>query len=470
MSGRTASLSAGVSPDAERWIFWYLALTPLWWFLGLLVPVGAAGIVLLYALRPRTDPTVTAVCWLWFSATAAQSVSAVVNWASSAEPTGELVRSLASFSSTGWVLLGMCFGVGCSYRLSAPRLARSVSFQALWILILSAVGYAAFAVGGDSRLEMPSLLAVAIPSLADPGTINFSMRFFLKEDFMGDSVFRLVLFFPWSTGLALAGFLTLLLAFHERGFKWRVVAMAGGLTGFVLSYSRAVFAASVVGVAAIVMLRSRNRTRLWLIIGAALLAELALVLGFGPETGISDVYRAFTQARAGSSEARNELYRAAWRGFLQSPWIGHGWFGQTYARWMPINIGSHSTFYGALYVGGVLTFAVVCTAYAGTLWLCLSRLRTGGEAIVEALALLLVYGITSYGETIQTLVPSLLVSFVWIGGEMAVGKPGSRDSEIRSQARTMASLAYRRRWCGAPPLLPGAGAECDSNLLPGSSS
>jgi hypothetical protein len=88
------SVSAACVPDAERWIFWYLALTPLWWATGLIVPLGTLGIVWLYVMRPRADPVVTAVCWLWFSVAAAQSLSAVVNWSFNDESTAELAHSL----------------------------------------------------------------------------------------------------------------------------------------------------------------------------------------------------------------------------------------------------------------------------------------------------------------------------------------------------------------------------------------
>lgn len=460
MTGRALSTLAGHGPDAERWIFWYMALTPLWWVTGTIVPIGIAGLVWLYVARPRTDAAVTTVSWLWFSIAVAQYLSSVINWSFGNETDGDLAHSFVSLSSTGWILIGMCFGVGCSYRLAAPRLVRAVCLQALWILVFAALGYAVFVIGGNSHLEVPSLLAVAVPSLGDPGKANFVMRFFLKEDFMGDPAFRLVLFFPWSTGLALAGLLILLLAFCERAAVWRLVALAGGVTGLVLSYSRAVFAASIVAGAVIVALRSRIRTKLWFVIGAGTLTDLALLMGLGPESGVSDLYRAFTHARAGSSEARDELYRAAWRGFTQSPWIGHGWFGQTYARWMPINIGSHSAFYGVLYLGGLMTFTVVCLAYGATLWLCLSRLQSGGRALPQAFAMLLVYGITSYGENMQTLVPSLLASFVWIGGEMATTMSETGEGEFSFQTERQAPLAPALR--AAPEhvalRVPGTGA------------
>ena len=221
-------------------------MTPLWWSLGLIVPLGTVGIVWLYAMRPRNDTSTSTVSWLWFGVTIAQSFSAIINWAFGDKSGSELAHSLISLSSTGWALLGMCFAVGSSYRLPAPRLVRAVSFQALWILVLAATGYAAFAIGGDGHLEMPSLLALLIPSLGEPGKLDFVMRFFVKEDFMGEPTFRLILFFPWSTALALAGLLSIVFAFEERSHKWRCIALAGGMTGFILSYSRAVFAASIV--------------------------------------------------------------------------------------------------------------------------------------------------------------------------------------------------------------------------------
>ena len=434
------SAPAGCSPDAERWVFWYLVLTPLWWALGLIVPLGTVGIVWLFVMRPRTDPSVTAVCWLWFSVTAAQSLSAVINWSFSDELAGELARSLTSFSSTGWILLGMCFGVGCSYRLAASRLVRAVCFQALWILVLSALGYAVFAIGGNSRLEMPSLLAMAVPSLGEPGKINFVMRFFLQEDFMGDSMFRLVLFFPWSTGLALAGLLTILLAFQERSFIWRLIALAGGMTGFVLSYSRAVFAASVVAGAVIVMLRSDIRTRLWLIVGAGMLANLALLM--------DSARRRESPTSITSSPRPGPVRPKLVTSFIARPGraLCNHRGSATAGSVKPTPAGCRSTSARTRFLRGALPWRSDnllggLLGLTATLWLCLSRLWSGGQAAPQAFALLLVYGITSYGENMQTLVPSLLVSFVWIGGEMATQASQPRSEALRLQIKAGAPLA-----------------------------
>ena len=136
------------------------------------------------------------------------------------------------------------------------------------------------------------------------------------------------------------------------------------------------------------------------------------------------------------------MRNSRWRALIQMPWIGHGFLlgSKTLPQFDAVNSRSHSTFYGVLYLGGVITFSLVCLAYAATVSLCISRLRSAGQAIPQALALLLVYGITSYGENMQSLVPSLLISFVWIGGEMALIKSEQRNAESQFRIRMEAPL------------------------------
>lgn len=210
------------------------------------------------------------------------------------------------------------------------------------------------------------------------------MRFFITEEFLGAPRFRLELFYPWPTALGIAGMLPLLLATRDPSRRWRAAGLLGGLTALVLSYSRAVFVGFALILAVSVFLRVPARTRVALIAVAGVAANAAFL-----------------------------------HGFLQSPWLGHGWFGDTYARWMPLQIGSHSSFYGVLYRGGLVTFSAVCIAYLATCALCAARWATGAKGAARALALMLVYGMVAYGENIETLVLALLVSFVWIGGELA---------------------------------------------------
>lgn len=426
MNTKPKPSAAPVRSGPEKCLLWYAALTPVWWATGLLTPIQIAGIIWLYVTRPRSDRGVTAVAWLWFAVGISQDLAEFVNWAGSGKPMTELLHRFASLSSNGWVLLGMCLSAGAAYGLTSAAVVRAICIQGAWMLVLSAASYLAYVGTGISDLEIPSLLSAVIPA-AKSNDLHFTMRVYLSDEFLGTSVFRLILFFPWSTGLALAGLLTAALAPREPSWTWRLLGLAGGLTGLVLAYSRAVFVGSAVALSLMAFLRCSVRTRLLAVMGAAAVANGALLAGFDPSMLFGDAYRGFTDARPGSSEGRDLLYAAAWNGFLQAPWIGHGWFGPEYARWMPIAIGSHSTFFGVLYKGGVITFAVLCTAFAVTLAWYVARLREGPSDAALALSVLIVYGMVAYGENLDTLVPSLALTFLWLGGAMAPARPSSLE-------------------------------------------
>jgi len=416
----------------ERCLFWYLVLTPLWWASGTLLPLALAGTFLLFVRRPPRDRTVLAMSLLWFLVGGAQALSGVVNWSWQNEPWTLLPYRMLTMPVTGWVLLGAAIGVGAEYRLASQRIVRSLAVYGAIILLASVASLAIASATGWPSLALKSPIAILLPQDLPSVKQQFTMRFFITdEEFLGyDNVRRLVLFFPWSTGLAMAGMTVMLAAWRDRSLVLRFAAIGGGVAALAGSMSRAGAVAAVVAICTTLFCRLTRGAQLLLTTAGALTMEVASLAGYDPASVLSTAWSAFTDAREGSSEARTLVYRASLEGFYASPIFGNGHVGPLLHPWVPMPIGSHSSFYGLLYTGGIVTFGMFAIAYIATLVALACRLRHGGYATASSFALWIAVGMIAYGEGLFSLVPSCLVMFVWIGG----GLSAARTCVARSDA------------------------------------
>lgn len=202
----------------------------------------------------------------------------------------------------------------------------------------------------------------------------------------------------------------------------------------------------------------------------ALVANFAVLVGFGPvETGRS-FYAAVTKPRSGSSLARYVVYELTWRHVLDSPLIGSGWVSGPAARWLPtMPLGSHSSFYGVLYRGGALTFTMLCIPFLASIVSTVPHLQARRQDGMIALAMLLLIGVVAYGETFQLMVLSLLPAFIWLGSTFRLvtsvmcGRPlrvkvFGRDSGTESTGAVMRPASNAVGMATGPNELRGASA------------
>jgi hypothetical protein len=431
---------------AERYVFWYVALIPLWWAFGMVAPLGMVGVTVLFLRNLPRDPATWLISGLWMAAGLGQCIAAIVNWAWQDLPVTELPRLTFSFTSLGWVLLGMSLAVGRQAGLASPRIVRSICCWMIAVLVLGATAFAVSLVIPIRELIIPSPIALMLPAGMRTATQQFSMNIFLREEFMDSEQVRLVLFFPWANGLGLASAAALLVVWREQDLRWRWAAIAGGALGLILSYSRSAMVAMLVAAALVVFLRVPRGMKLAGAIGAGVLFNAMAMTGWDPYTAFTELYQSFSAARAGSSEARELIAATSWHRFLDSPVVGYGWFSEPFARWLRVPLGSHSTIYGTPYTGGLLTFVPVVLGYAATLAMALGRLLDGDSEGSIAVAILLVIGMMSYGENINTLVPSLLVVFLWLGG--ALRSPHARAPLLDTSAVRLSPLHLVERRTG----------------------
>lgn len=410
----------------ETVLFWFIALTPIWWVCGILVPMVLVGVPVLFLLKPPTSRTMRWVVGLWVLAGLLQALSAGINWSLADEPLDELPRRLLTMYSLGWVMLGMCFGLGSRIAPDSPRLVRAMMLQGASVLGLAVIAYGIRSTTSLREFDIQTPLAVLKGSFPS-AQHHFVAHFFHMEDFGGQDRVRLTLFFPWVAGLGVWGMVIMFAAIQEKAWFWRLVGFAGGLTGLLSSFSRATMVAALLALGLLIALKSPAWLRIAIAGLGAVVLNFAVLLGWDPVTAFDRLHTAFHAARQGSSEVRLIIYDWSWALWQESPWIGYGRMGDVFSRWYSAApIGSHSTFYGTLYTGGVMTFAAVMAAYLAALAVAIRGLRRGDYASQSAFCMLVALGLVAYGESFYSLVPSLTAPLVWLGWRIGSIRPQPR--------------------------------------------
>lgn len=446
--GRGLPPTQAADPLAEACVFWYLVLTPLWWMTGTLVPLGVVGTICLFVRRPPRQASIRLLAALWIAVGVAQAASVIFNWMSAEVPGIGLLRGLGSFVTTGWILIGLAIGVGAEAGLTTPRVVRGICVHAAWLLLFTGVSLFTAHGLGWPELIVPSPLAMLLPGELPVVRFHLQMIFYQSDALLDARTMRLTLFYPWATGLALGGATALLVGTGDRLRGWRIVAAIAGSVAVLLSYSRAAILSLAAAILILAFLRLSRARQAVAALLAGVVVNAALLAGFDPVETVRDVQAEFTNLRPGSSFARAVVYELSWAHFLNRPILGHGWMSGPVATWLPsMPLGSHSSFYGVLYVGGVVTFAALCTAYLTTLAIAAMRLRDRGRDGPVALVLLLLLGVISIGEGINVLVPSLLATFLWLGGAVrpcATGLvPAGRAAQPRRRGHAPAAEPAR---------------------------
>jgi hypothetical protein len=399
----------------------YVRLTPLLWAGGLLSPL-AAILLLRLSLRHARWVRFGAVAWSWWLIGAMQAVSVVVNWVDADLPFRSLLYRLAGATVTGWFFIGAAIGAGRAYRLASARVTRSVCVLGLYVLAVGLVSLLiAFASGMDS-LSVKSPLAFLFPDDLPFVEHSLVMRFFLLDDTLGRTIPRLVLFYPWSVCLGFAGIAIFMIALQDPDRRWRLIGMSGGLFGIVASMSRGALVAFLAAGAVYAWQRVPRACKygalaLGAVTGAVVMTDVSVT------ELVSDLFTSVTEAREGSWEARQVGYDESWHGFLRSPVFGSGWPGELISNTIPMPIGSHSTVYGVLYTGGLLTFLPLCLAFALTLVTAYLNSVPHAPASCAGLSVAVALVVLSYGEGIQSFALPATFAFLWLGGALCKSVP-----------------------------------------------
>lgn len=381
-----------------------MALTWPFYAIGALYIVGpvlawmlaALALVVLYlgpAVREdmRATGSIPLIVWVWIAGMALMLVALWIghlDWGLGLKKT---IKSSIGWAK-GWALLALFPLIGAVLPIRRDILVRGQCIIGLWTLILAPLLLMAPYVGLPERIFTSPFKAVG-----GPGPEYFSVYFFTWDPASWTP--RWQFYAPWSPFAALLGVIMLLFALEERCIKWRSIGIAAGLLMIFASKSRM----GLVGVVACTigprMMPLILRGWAWQVV-SGLVASLA-VFGTAVIAAASDFVAAFKGARADSTRVRATLQRIASERWQNDAfWFGHGTVrpGSHAVEYMPI--GSHHTWYGLLFVKGIVGMVSLLIPFVWqTALTIIDAARSARGAL--PMGIMMTFTLLSFGENIE---------------------------------------------------------------------
>jgi hypothetical protein len=304
----------------------------------------------------------------------------------------------------GWALLAAFPLAGACLRIRPEIVVRAMMWLAIQTLILIPF----LALCGIAHLPQ-RLFVSPLQVIGGPGPEFFSVYLYTIDPSNG--ALRWQFFAPWSPAAGMVGNLIFVLAGFERNRRLRVLAIIAAILISLMTKSRMALLFLVIYPPLLWSISRLSRPAM-----QAACAAASLAIGLVADQVLQIVQNsvsAFRAARADSTRVREALGNMAvhrWR--EEAPWFGHGIVvrGPHYVEFMPI--GSHHTWFGLLYVKGLLGVVVLALPLLWTVieMLLLAQFSALGRAGFGVVFMLLFY---SGGENLEILSylfwPGLLV-------------------------------------------------------------
>ncbi|TVP10615.1 O-antigen ligase family protein [Shewanella sp. KCT] len=276
-------------------------------------------------------------------------------------------------------------------------------------------------------IKLPSTLYVSPLSIVGgPGPEFFSVS--LYEIDPGSGTPRWRLFTPWAPALGLMGNLVSLGALQELTPKFRRYGLGGGLMMLLISQSRLAIICYLFILGFFALIRWHRSP--WLYLLASPVTLLGGMVGTQVIESIDNTIHAVKAARAGSTRVRQELANIALERWANEAVLwGHGIVerGPHLVEYMPI--GSHHTWYGLLFVKGIVG-AIALALPLGIGILSLLRPAFNCTLCATALAFLSMLLLYTFGENLE------ILAYLFWPGLILVGlahKQAAKDDQIGSQ-------------------------------------
>lgn len=354
------------------------------------------------------------VVWLWVICMLVMAIATFIGITDFNLGTNATIRALLNWTRD-WALLALFPLIGC-LNIRSQLIYRAVCIVCLQSLILIPICYLAYA------LHLPdTIYSSPLERLTQNGKLYYNVvlyGFELNSQGLSEGV-RLFLFAPWAPALGLVGNIYFFLALQEQNKKWRWIGIAGAIAMSIVSLSRLGLVA--LPIVAILVLFLTNFTRSSTQIGLGLVSFLFGIFSTAVLGAIRDFLDIFKGARASSSEVREALARIALRRWSEAPIWGHGNQepGAKVVSNMPI--GSHHTWFGLLFVKGLVGFVAFLVPMVCSFIDLLIKAQRSVTAKI-ALSVWLILFLYSFAETLEGLAylywPGLLIMGIVFKGEV----------------------------------------------------
>ena len=330
----------------------------------------------------------------------------------------DFTRSLSAFVNRWmrtWALVALFPMVGC-LKIRPQIIFRAVCIFCIQALILCSIfGLLVLAKKSDF-----------MDSYVSPFYVLGGGKLFYTVHILG-TVFdvdttRFVMNAPWSPALGLLGNIYFFLCLQEKVKLLKILGLIGAAALVALSLSRTAIVC-LPSIFLIYLVMSRLINEYFLIatgfvsfIGAVFISELILL----KEDFISGV-RGYRQ---GSSKARDTLQQLALDGWQEAVIWGHGTFAESGPALVSgLGIGSHHTWYGLLFMHGLVGATALALAFLCTIAALVMKLGHSSYAAL-GISILLILLVFSFSENIDSL------AYLYWPGLVVLGMALNQDRDV----------------------------------------
>lgn len=389
----------------ETLVWYYIIGTYVFYLLGgqyVFAPLLATVLVFLVCKQwwyqtPKTPLSeridLCPLTWIWIVAMLIMEVALIIGHLNFDLDLVQIVKS-SLYWYKHWALFALFFVA--AYLKIRPKIIYRAScifcFQSLVLVSLGSLAY---------LIHLPIFSYVSPLQALGGVDLYYSVHLLYPEPAYGEG-FRLHLFAPWAPALGLMGNIYFFLAYQETNQKWRWLGMLGAIAMIVMSVSRLAIICLLFVVLVQWSITNFFRTKVQVAV-----SSICFLMGiFLPKLieWLEALKTSFHQMRPGSSKVRAALRRMTLdRWWNEAPVWGHGINtsrGPASLGFMPI--GTHHTWYGVLYLHGLVGFCCFAIPFVLTIIDLLSQVKNSQTARV-GFCLILVLLFCSFGDNLETL-------------------------------------------------------------------
>lgn len=317
---------------------------------------------------------------------------------------GQTIKSTIGWAK-GWALLALFPLLGSWVRIRPQLLVRACCILSSQSVLFVFVGLALVIVGFQGHLYTSPLKVVGGP------ISTFEVGLFGMNPETGKP--RWSFFAPWAPAAGLISCVLLIICAQEKNDFWRRAGKLGALTMCLFCQSRSGWALFLALIPALSVFKYVKQPVVLIILGV--LSTTTIVLSQPVFERVNQVHQDIKDARPGSTRVRNALATIAiQRWESEAPVWGHGIVerGPKMVEFMPI--GSHHSWYGLLFVKGIVGLLALAIPMLITFIYLLSQsLRYRGAQ--SALLIMVVLVGYSFFENLEILAYLYWPALLWLG-------------------------------------------------------
>jgi hypothetical protein len=408
----------------EKLIWFGLTLTyPFFAFGGLYIMGSVLGwmifsVVLLrwYVNGKEQFSAIPAIVWLWVIGGLFMLLALLIGHSNWDLGLAKTIKSSIGWAK-GWALMPLFLFIGAFVDIKPQLIIRAVcivSFHSLIFALVTLVLYMA-GVHGD-------LFVSPLKVIGGPGETFFTVSLFGLNPETGAGRWRF--FTPWAPAAGFMACMFLIFTCQEKDCFWRNVGLLGSFVMSLLSQSRAGWVIYI-ALTPLCFLHNHFKNPMLLVLAGLVIPAITL-LGEPLFSWLNNSYADIKASRPESTRVRKTLeVLALQRWESEAPIWGHGIVerGPKIVEGMPI--GSHHTWYGLLFVKGIVGLLALAIPLAFTcIYLFWNSLKS--QICYTAALMLVVFICYSFFENLEILSFIYWPALLWIGIALNPLKSGEK--------------------------------------------